>query len=991
MPPRLLAPAMLLAWRVGRFPISSFDPAAVGLGRGLSAEIVDAARIGFIATGTALMDDPQPPVTVSDDAAPMARPLGWIAAVVARYPAAVVAISLGLAAVAVWLTVDRLGFRTSRLDLLNPESTYNRLWIDYIDEFGDDDDAVIVVEGDSEVYLTPVLEEISTALEQRSGLFHAILHEVDLSAIRSKGLHYLGGAELNEIERFLDRAQPILGGDWSQLNLGRMLAGGVEQLKRQTGRGDGIAEVARLAAGLSAIFDERSHYRSPWPEMTGSIGTLSHLGSEYLLTDDGRLGFVLLRLAKDADGGFARGSAAIDTLREVLDGVAARHPQVEIGLTGLPVMENDEMRASQQSMLRASVLSVLGVTCLFVAGFGGIRYPLMTILALLVGMAWSFGYITLFIGHLNILSVSFAVILIGLGIDFGLHFVARYQLLSTRQREDKAAVATARCVGPGVLTGAVTTAIAFFTAGLTDFTGIAELGLVAGGGILLCGLSAIVLLPALLVLSDRRRSRRYLPEPLPVGDWVSALMGSPRLLLALSLAFTAVVAFGMSRVRYDHNLLNLQPIGLESVQLERKLLAESDQSVWFALSMAESREELLARKARFLELPSVERTEEIASLLPTDHETKKPHIERIAQRLESLPERPPLVPVDSPDQLGRVLAEAQRLVERRPDGGRCGRQLEQIRDVLRRTPVADCYQRLSSYQQQMAGDFLSRLHAIRSMANPEPPEWSDLPSSLVSRFVGQHGRHLLKIYGRGNIWDMEALERFVTDVRSVDPRATGNPLQTYEASLEMRNSYQEAAVYSLIAIMMVLVIDFRHLRHVALALLPVLFGALQTFGILGVLDIPLNPANMIVLPLILGIGIDDGVHILHDFRCQAGRYRMSGSTATSVLITSLTTMVGFGSLMIASHQGLRSLGQVLAIGVGCCLFTSLVMLPALLTLLTRHRPVGTPEDDIDGHRDLSRGGTMYRHDGPHNSVPPAEDPARPSKEHSGWGLSRSRG
>ena len=137
----------------------------------------------------------------------------------------------------------------------------------------------------------------------------------------------------------------------------------------------------------------------------------------------------------------------------------------------------------------------------------------------------------------------------------------------------------------------------------------------------------------------------------------------------------------------------------------------------------------------------------------------------------------------------------------------------------------------------------------------------------------------------------------------------------------------------------VLVLDFKSLRYALLAALPLGVGVLQMFGLLGVLDIPLNPANLIALPLILGIGVDYGVHIVHEFREQKGPYRMSPGTAVAVLVDALTTLVGFGSLMIASHQGLQSLGRVLTLGVTCCLFTSLIMLPALLTWITRNRAV----------------------------------------------------
>ena len=191
-----------------------------------------------------------------------------------------------------------------------------------------------------------------------------------------------------------------------------------------------------------------------------------------------------------------------------------------------------------------------------------------------------------------------------------------------------------------------------------------------------------------------------------------------------------------------------------------------------------------------------------------------------------------------------------------------------------------------------------------------------------------------------------------TEVRLIaDPAATGKPLQTYEASRQMQRSYIHAAVYSLLAVLIVLMIDFRHVGYAALALLPLGAAIVLLFGLMGMVNMPLNPANMIVLPLIMGIGIDDGVHLVHDFRRQRRRqhrepYRIGASTASAVLITSLTTMVGFGSLMISDHRGMQSLGRVLTVGVACCLFTSLVMLPALLALIARRDQSPTPMSSL---------------------------------------------
>lgn len=885
----------------------------------------------------------------------LTRPFITGTRLILKYPWATIGIAVGLAAVAAVYTSLQLGYRTSRLDLLNPKSDYNRLWIQYIEEFGDEDDAVVVVEavdGAGREQVVPVLEELSRALAREERLFHAVLHEVDLSKVRSKGLHYLSPDDLKGIDQFLDEAAPIVSGDWSRLNLVNMTGGMSMRLDAQAPRtpleqAQRKAELERLTTSMLETFSQRHRYQSPWPEMPQSFATLSELNSEYLLTKHGQLGFVLLRLARDKDtSSFTHGTEAVDALRDLIAHTQAAHPETKIGLTGLPIMEIDEMRSSQTSMFWASLVSMIGVGIIFVAGFGGVRHALLANLILIVGMAWAFGYVTLSVGHLNILSVTFTVTLIGIGIDYGVYYVARYlQLRGEKKSTDEAIMETSRGAGPAITTGAITTAVAFLSASFTSFQGVVELGIIASGGLLLCALAQLTLLPATISLIDRSGWGHVMPRPVPVLRWIAPLFRVPRMTLLAGLAATALLACGLPKLWYDHNLLNMQAAGLESVELERKLLADCNQSVWYALSIADSREELLARKAEFLKLGSVERTEEIVSLLPLDHEQKQPIIRRVQQRLLNLPERPPLISVDRPEKLGQVLGHLQDQLVRLGDDGRCGRQLEQVRDLLRRMPLSDCYALVSRLQQQMAGDLLSRLHALKSIANPEPPKLTDLPSSLVDRFVGQNGRHLLKIYGKGNIWDTDALSRFVHEVRTVDPRVTGNPLQAHEASLEMKRSYQQAAFYSLLVIIGVLYLDFRSVRYTLLAALPLGLGVLQMFGMMGLLNIQVNPANLIALPLILGIGVDYGVHIIHEFRDQRGPYRMSPGTAVAVMVDSLTTMVGYGALMIASHQGLQSLGRVLTIGVTCCLFTSLVMLPAMLTWLTRNRPEVDATDD----------------------------------------------
>ena len=864
----------------------------------------------------------------------------------------IVLAAIASAVAAGWWTAQSLGYKVNRTDLLDPKSEYNKLWIDYIAEFGEDDDAVIVVEGPSRADVVNVLREVSEEVGRDGALFRSVLHEVDLSKIRAKGLHYLSPADLAEIDRFIERTQPILDGGWAQLKVasmvgglaGQMVAGKVPgakptdepptaALERYSEALVAGLEAAAPAGGVRGAEAKPVEYVSPWPGMPESLSTLRDLSSEHLLAKDGKLGFVLLRLAKAKDG-FAGASAATDELRRLIKVVAARHPGTTIGLTGLPVMEDDEMRSSQQSMVWASGLSLGAVIIVIIAGFGGVRHALMANGVLIIGMAWAFAWATASVGHLNILSVTFTVTMIGVGIDYGTYYVGRYLEMRRRGLEcEEALLDTSASVGPGILTGAITTAVAFFSAALTSFVGVAELGMIAGGGILLCCAAELLVLPAVIALVDRGPMGRRIPVPVPVHAWLEPVMRHPRFVALAAMAATLAIGSGLHDLGYDHNLLNMQPDGLESVEIEKKLLAECDQSVWYALSIADSREQLLERKKQLTALASVERVDEIASLLPVDEQLKRPLIERIRGRLDTLPERPPEISIDRLDALGETLAWAQTEASKRPGALRTAWHLERARDALRRMSPAECFQALAGFQQRSAGDLLNRLHALAGVADPEPPTLDDLPPSLVDRFVGQSGKHLLKIYGRGDIWNFEALEQFVKDVRSVDPRATGNPLQAYEASLEMKRSYEQAAIYSLIVILAVLWLDFRSITNAMLASLPLALGMAQTLGLMGLVGIDLNPANLIGIPLILGIAVDYGVHIVHDYLERPGPYSISASTANSVLVDALTTILGFGALMVASHKGLESLGRVLTLGVTTCTLTSLVFLPAILSIL----------------------------------------------------------
>ena len=884
----------------------------------------------------------------------LARLLVGLARWATRFPRLTLALGVALAVASIVYAATQMRYYTSRAALISGRSEFHQRWLKYTKEFGEAEDVVIVVEGKSRQAIAPVVREIADRLSREKRFFYSVFHDdLDLSPLQAKGLHYLPLSSVEAIDRMLDELSPVLQGDWSILSPGAMagaLASGMARMSSPEG-GLNPAAAEQMATGiqrglgplcdlLSAALDPSGRYLSPWPELPGSMRAAAPTGKPELHPASDRFGFVVLKLQEDKSSSFIPNAEAIALLRRIVDEARARHAELTIGLTGLPIMEHDEMESSQNSTIVASVLEFGGLVLVLVAGFGGLRHSLLAMTSLAFGMVWSFGYLALTIGHLNILSSAFGAILIGLGTNYGIYSIARYLYLRARRlRTDEALEDTAATVAPGITVGAATTAIAFFVAGFTDFPGVAELGVLAGGGILLCWLAAVTVLPALVHLVDRKASRRPVPVPLDFHLWIHPVVARPRRVIAVGMAITAFLGLGITRLWYDHNLLHLQPAGLESVHWEERLLKEMSQGAWFAVSMADSPEELAARKAAFLRLPTVQRVDEIVSLLPSDEDRKLPLIRRIAHRLRDLPDQPPRIAIPRQEQLLAVLHRVRAALSEWPAAAGASRELASLEETIGQMTPAEYYGKLSGYLDRAAGELLDRLRAVRDAAHPDPPDWNDLPAGLVDRFVGRGGKLLLRVYGKGSLWDMDAMARFVADVRGVDPNATGNPMQVYEASRQMKRSYEQAALYAILIIVPLVFLDFRSLRDTFLAVLPLGLGMFQLFGLMGLLNVPLNAANIIALPLMLGMAIDNGVHIMHDFHGQRGRYRMSHATAIAVVLDSVTTMVGFAVLMVADHRGLQGLGRVMTIGMACCLFSSLIILPAILALMTQGRKV----------------------------------------------------
>ncbi len=883
---------------------------------------------------------------------------------VCRHPRLVLALALGLAVLSLVAAASRLEYHTSRNDLISVRKDYQQRWQNYLDEFGDDDDIVVVVQGDDPERMRVAIEAIARRINDNPDLFDRLFYKVDLRSLKNRALMLAPLEQVQAIQReYLSDMKRLLDFgplSWHALGLHPMLQEARQRLSSADPTKPLSAADERFFRQLTTIarvahetVRNPTNYSSPWGGPPGEQSPRQKMLEEpqYLFTGDGQLVFLLARPVKEP-GSFTAALKSVSTARQIVEAVNAEFPDLRMGCTGLPVLETDEMVAAENDTRLASYLALAGVSLLFLLVYRSLAYPALTVVTLLVGTAWAFGWLTLTVGHLNILSATFAVMLIGMG-DYGVLWVMRYEHARKSGMEVRESLLhSTEHVAIGNLTAASTLALAFFAAIFADFKAVAELGWIAGCGVLLCAFACFTVLPSLLMLFDRRG---VLPIPISMAHpdqntWLPWLRRHAGIVLGLGFLLAGVIGAGASRVHYDHNLLHLQAADLDSVKWERTLIEHSAGATWHTLSYRASREETLALSERYQRLPEVSQVVEIASLVPPDQQQKRPLLEKIQQSLQRLPRRGGRIRHETPDleQMRRDLASLVEMLAARSSQQQLLAELhagmQSLFSTLAAIPVDTAASRLRHLDERLAEDLAEGLHRLREVSTPSLITLEELPASLRERYVGKNGNWLLRVFAKEDLWNFGPLEQFTETIRSVDPQATGKPFGTVEGLKAMKNGLQRAGIYAFVVIVLVLWLDFRSLKRTLVAVLPLLLGVLLSVGVLGWCGWPLNPANMIAFPLILGVGVDNGVHVLHDFliRRAGGQKGISRAIGRGVLVKALTSMIGFATLMISTERGLVSLGFILTLGVGCSMLAALMLLPAALELLTRREQVTIP-------------------------------------------------
>jgi predicted RND superfamily exporter protein len=261
--------------------------------------------------------------------------------------------------------------------------------------------------------------------------------------------------------------------------------------------------------------------------------------------------------------------------------------------------------------------------------------------------------------------------------------------------------------------------------------------------------------------------------------------------------------------------------------------------------------------------------------------------------------------------------------------------LDRLQAQLRLLPANQSLPALETFQRDLTADFAAKLHFLQRNVHPTPITVDDIPETLRQRFIGNRGQYLLQIFARDNIWERHAMRAFVTQLQTIDPHVTGPPVVAFHSIRQIQYGYARAGLYALAVIVGVILLLVRGLKPLLFALLPVVLGGLWTLACMALVGLNFNMANLIILPLFLGIAVDGGIYMVHRMleEPQAMTSPLTQSTGKAIVLTSLTTMVGFGGLMVARHSGIFSLGLLSTLAVGCTLLATLIALPLVLHLL----------------------------------------------------------
>ncbi|MBX9893908.1 MAG: MMPL family transporter [Nitrosomonas sp.] len=857
-----------------------------------------------------------------------------------RYAVWIILLILALTTFSTLYTAENLGVHTDTTDMLSEEVPFRANHIRYIQSFPQHEDTLLLALN------APTPEQVHEAAKAFTAFlnndhphFSGIYYLAGEPFLEKNGLFFKDLDELTRISDYLAAAQPLIARIAESPTLytfSAVLTDAAEELRK--GR---KLDLESVFSAVSATLDARIAGQSralSWQALLG--GEAQKSTYQELIIAKPKLDYSQIFAAEEP-------IAAIRSEAEKMG--FAPDAIKNLRITGEVALAHDELNSAMHGAQDAGLLALVLVAVVLLLAFRSAGAIVTVMIALILGLLLTAAFATVAVGHLNLISIAFAVLYIGLGVDYAIHFLLRLEeLRDPEQSFSEALNHTGGDMGQSLLACAITTAIGFYAFMPTTYRGVAELGLISGTGMLISFLITMTLIPALQRIFPVKT--RKLPDSAQSINHVLDLpRHSRKLVYFLTVAAIAASILALPKIRFDYNLLNLNNPRAESVQTFQELLGSTEDSPWHINILVNDSEEIEPIVKRVSVLPEVKSVISMLDLVPQQQEEKSLLIEEMAMILGPVSFSPTAFLIadhytvaEQRGALDRLRIALERLVGEQPEHAvaNSARKLQaSLANLLlhleKFSNASDGGDTKARMLRALNDDLLSLLpgsiQRLQLALSAQPFGEDALPVSIKELWQGSDGVYRIAVYPQENINDNDALRRFVRAVQEIAPSATGIPVISLEAGEAVVDAFIHAFTLALLGVVVALWIMLRSIASTALVLIPLLLSALFTCAGTVLLDLPFNFANIIALPLLLGIGIDSSLHMVH--RSRSGvvyESLLHTSTARAIFYSALTTLVGFGSLVFSMHQGTSSMGLLLTIGLLITIVCVLIILPVLL-------------------------------------------------------------
>lgn len=843
-----------------------------------------------------------------------------------RHALAVCGVSLAATIGLGWWAVSHLGLDTDQNKLLSDDLPFRQAEDEMSKAFpGAGDVLVVVVDAPTPGQAEAAADRLLARLQTRQDLFSAAHRPAGTDFFKREGLLYLSVDELQALSDRLVEAQPMLGTLARDPSL-RGVMSALDLMLRGVERGDvTMAVIAPLLdhfADTAASVAAGSPKPLAWTELMGSATPLAQ--PRALILTNPKLDYGELIPGEPASNAIRFAAADL--------GLTPEHGY-RVRLTGDVALTDDNFRTVTEGVEISTPLSLGAVVLILFAAVRSKRLVGAILATLVTGLAATAAFAAATVHTLNPISVAFAVMFVGIAVDFAIQFVIRFRDMHAHHPDaDEAMTHTARTIIGPLSLAAAATAVGFLSFVPTKYEGVSQLGLVAGGGMLIALIVDLTLLPALLRLvrpgAEREAAGMPLARPL---DAVIARHARP---IVVAAAILAVAGLALSPwLRFDFNPLDLQNPEAEAITTLRDLAANPDTSPYSVEVLAPSLDGARDVIKRVEALPEVDHAVSLTSFIPSHQDDKLAILEDLSTLYGPVMDVQARLPAPtSEDDMAAMARTTERLEKLADDPAGRAHRLAALLATLR----AAGPERVRALGDALLGGLPENLSVLRSMFDAKRVTTTDLPADLVADWQAADGRVKVSIWPKGDMNDQMQLRRFVRAVHAVEPKATGMPVSMVGAGNAVVDSFRQAGFSALAAIAVLLGFMLRRVLDAVLVVVPLALGGLYTVIGCVVLHLGVNFANIIALPLLLGIGVAFNIYFVVNWR-HGVRNHLETSTGRAVLFSALTTASAFGSLAVSPHVGTASMGLLLLLSVGLSVATTFVVLPAIFHLLNKKR------------------------------------------------------